>query len=82
MMKKTVACLIAFLLFLVPCRSEEFIDEFEEDPQELGICAKKSYSDGVGFSMMGWGIAMVVTISILAVVLNQSIQHQHSSSSS
>lgn len=83
-MKKILTLILSFFLFIQPCHGQEFVDEFEEDEQEeLGMCAKKSYSDGVGFSMMGWGIAIIVTISILAVVLNQSIQHvQHSSSSS
>ena len=78
-MKKILIYILIFFLSIRPSLAQEFVDEFDEEDEELGLCAQKSYSEGVGFSMMGWGVAIAVTVAILGVVLNQSIAHSDSS---
>lgn len=82
MKKLTVYLLAIAMACFVPSYSEN-LDEIQEDyDQTVGICATDGMSTGVGVSMMGWGIAIIVGISILAIVLHQSTSTAHSSSSS
>jgi cytoskeletal protein RodZ len=84
-MKKKFTLFLAFLLCVSSSIKAEIIEDYDDDEENIGICAKESASNGVGFSMMGWGIAVVVTIAVLAVVLHQSLPptaHNDSSNSS
>ena len=38
----------------------------------MGISASDAMNAGIGISMMGWGIAIIIGISILCLVLHQS----------
>lgn len=83
MKKITVYFLAIAMACLVPSYSEN-LDEIQENyDQTIGICAADGMTTGVGVSMMGWGIAIIVGISILAIVLHQSLSSTaHSSTSS
>ena len=72
-MKKITVYLLAIAMACsIPSYSEN-LDEIQEDyDQTVGICASDGMSTGVGVSMMGWGIAIIVGITILAIVLHQS----------
>lgn len=83
-MKKVMVYFLAIAMACcIPSYSEN-LDEIQEDyDQTVGICATDGMSTGVGVSMMGWGIAIIVGISILAIVLHQSAGgNAHSSSTS
>ena len=77
MYKACIKKLTTYLLALamvgtIPSYSEN-LDEIQESyEQTLGICATDGMSTGVGVSMMGWGLAIIVGITILAIVLHQS----------
>ena len=72
-MKKLMAyCVAAMMALCLPAHAEN-LDELQDSyEQALGICATDSLSTGVGVSMMGWGLAIIVGITILAIVLHQS----------
>lgn len=84
--KKILSYLIAAAITCsIPAHSEN-LDEIQENyEQALGICATDGLSTGVGVSMMGWGLAIIVGITILAIVIHQSAAgtaHNDGSSSS
>jgi hypothetical protein len=81
--KLTAYLLTIALAFCLPSYSENLDDIQDNYDQALGICAADGMSTGVGVSMMGWGLAIIVGITILAIVLHQSAGGTtHSSSSS
>lgn len=82
--KKLTAYLLTIALaFCLPSYSENLDEVQDNSDQALGICATDGMSTGVGVSMMGWGLAIIVGITILAIVLHQSAGGTtHSSSSS
>ncbi|MEI8300098.1 MAG: hypothetical protein WCG10_00610 [Chlamydiota bacterium] len=64
--------LIIGMLFCIPSYADGGYDNQDSYDQQLGICASDGLYAGVGASMMGWGIAIIVGITILALVLHQS----------
>ena len=64
--------LIMGMVLFVPSYADSDYDDQEAYDQKLGICASDSLYTGVGVSMMGWGISIIVGITILALVLHQS----------
>jgi hypothetical protein len=81
-MKKfiSVICIILITLFS-PSYSQSLSDMQYEFDQAVGISASDSMATGIGVSMMGWGLAIIIGISILAIVLHQSAATTHASSS-
>lgn len=81
-MKKfiSVFCIVLITLFS-PSYSQSLSDMQYEFDQAVGISASDSMATGVGVSMMGWGLAIIIGISILAIVLHQSAATTHASSS-
>lgn len=72
-LKKFILCLLAFAMTCSFPAYSENLDEIQDSyEQSLGICAADGMSTGVGVSMMGWGLAIIVGITILAIVLHQS----------
>jgi|AACY02.14.fsa_nt_gi hypothetical protein len=82
MKKITVYILAIAMACSIPSYSESLDATIDEYDQAVGICAADGMSTGVGVSMMGWGLAIIVGIAILAIVLHQSTSTTHSSSSS
>lgn len=74
-----------FLIFSVlvtsPLKSEEILTFEDDEIEYIGTCATSGLCNGVGFSMMGWGIAFVIGITILAVVINQSLTAHYDANS-
>ena len=64
--------LIMGMIFCTPSYADGIYEDQDSYDQKLGICASDSLYAGVGVSMMGWGIAIIVGITILALVLHQS----------
>lgn len=64
--------LIIGMIFCIPSYADGSYEDQDSYDQKLGICASDSLYAGVGVSMMGWGIAIIVGITILALVLHQS----------
>lgn len=72
-MKKLLTyLLIVGMIFTLPSYGDEDFDDHEAYDQKVGICASDGLYSGVGASMMGWGIAIILGITILALVLHQS----------
>ena len=72
-MKKFTAYLIAIAIACYLPSYADDLDEVQDDyEQAIGVCAADGMSTGVGVSMMGWGIAIIVGITILAIVIHQS----------
>lgn len=61
------------LMVSSPLKSDEVLTFEEDEIEYTGTCATSGLCNGLGFSMMGWGIAFVIGITILAVVINQSL---------
>ncbi len=72
MKKIALSILMIALLCFVPSYPESLDAVIDEYDQAAGVCAADGMSTGVGVSMMGWGLAIIVGITILAVVLHQS----------
>lgn len=83
-MKRLLVYILAFGLALsLPIQARSDSDSFDSYDQALGICAADSMDTGISMSMMGWGLAIIVGITILAIVIHQSAGgNVHSSSSS
>lgn len=80
-MKKLLVYFLSAVLCLgVPMKisadDENLYDEM------TGISASDSANAGIGISMMGWGLAIIIGITILALVLHQSTGSGHTDSSS
>lgn len=72
-MKKLTAYLLSIAMICYLPSYAENLDEVQDDyEQAIGVCAADGMSTGIGVSMMGWGIAIIVGITILAIVLHQS----------
>lgn len=80
MQKKFLFFLLSLSLILsVPVKSDEILSFEDDEIEYVGTCATSGLCNGVGYSMMGWGIAFVIGITILAVVINQSITAHYDS---
>ncbi|MBM3191111.1 MAG: hypothetical protein FJZ63_00460 [Chlamydiae bacterium] len=72
-MKRPFIYLLALGMALsLPSYADESFDDNETYDQRIGVCAADGLYTGVGASMMGWGIAIIVGITILALVFHQS----------
>lgn len=81
-MKKLLKYLISgVLMFFSPLHCENLTDMQERFDNAVGTCASDGIATGIGVSMMGWGLAIIVGISILSVVIHQS-NTQHTSPTS
>lgn len=77
--------ILVYFLSLLLCLSAPAQLRADEDSmyQEMtGLSASDSSNAGIGISMMGWGVAIIVGITILALVLHQSTGSGHNDSSS
>ncbi len=80
-MKKLLVCFLSFsLCFALPMQGHA--DEDNIYDEITGISATDATNAGIGISMMGWGLAIVVGITILALVIHQSTATTAHSSSS
>ena len=72
MKKHLIVLLICLLSLSSPCHSQS-LDEMQQDfDRTVGVCASDGMATAIGASMMGWGLAIIVGISILSIVLHQS----------
>lgn len=70
--KITIYLLAVAMLFHFPAHCEDLDEAQAVYDQALGICATDGMTTGVGVSMMGWGLAIIIGITILAIVIHQS----------
>ena len=81
MKKHLIVLLICLLSLSSPCHSQS-LDEMQQDfDRTVGVCASDGMATAIGASMMGWGLAIIVGISILSIVLHQS-SNNHSPTTS
>lgn len=72
-MKKFLALILAgALMTFSPAYSQSLDDMQEKFDTAVGTCASDGIATGIGVSMMGWGLAIIVGISILSIVIHQS----------
>lgn len=82
MQKKLFFLLLSLSMVLSsPLKSDEIISFEDDEIEYTGTCATSGLCNGLGFSMMGWGIAFVIGITILAVVINQSLTAHYDANS-
>lgn len=82
MQKKLFFLLLSLSMILSsPVKSDEIISFEDDEIEYTGTCATSGLCNGLGFSMMGWGIAVVIGITILAVVINQSLTAHYDANS-
>lgn len=81
-MKRFFFFIFSFALICkTPCYCEEIEDFEDSEIAYTGTCPSNGLCNGVGFSMMGWGIAFFIAITILGVVINQSLTAHFDSNS-
>ena len=72
-MKKLIALILSGALITFSPVHAQSLDEMQERfDSAVGTCASDGIATGIGVSMMGWGLASIVGISILSIVLHQS----------
>lgn len=72
-MKKSISIFLVCLLALSSTGHSQSLDEMQEDfDRAVGVCASDGLATAIGTSMMGWGLAIIIGISILSIVLHQS----------
>jgi hypothetical protein len=72
-MKKFIALLLTGALIAFSPAYTQSLDEMQEKfDAAVGTCASDGIATGIGVSMMGWGLAIIVGISILSIVMHQS----------
>jgi hypothetical protein len=72
-MKKLIALFLSgSLVIFSPVHAQSLDDMQEKFDTAVGTCASDGIATGIGVSMMGWGLAIIVGISILSIVVHQS----------
>lgn len=72
-MKKLIALLLSAALMTCSSVHSQSLDDMQEKfDTAVGTCASDGIATGIGVSMMGWGLAIIVGISILSIVVHQS----------
>ena len=72
-MKKSICRWLLCLLLVSSTGYSQSLDEMQQDfDRAVGVCASDGMATALGASMMGWGLAIVIGISILSIVLHQS----------
>lgn len=72
-MKKFLALLFTTALVICSPVYPQSLDDMQEKfDNAVGTCASDGIATGIGVSMMGWGLAIIVGISILSIVVRQS----------